>query len=82
MLSGRLKRRMRRYRLSEEANRIEWEDRRKVKLLREEVEQLRSKLEAKCVEMQSLRDKEDLNNEVRESIGDTMTTNMELSARV
>lgn len=82
MLDGRLKRRLRRHRLSEEANRIEWEDRREVKLLRAEVKQLRSELEATCVEMQSLRDKEDLNSKVRESSGDTITTNMELSARV
>lgn len=73
MLDHRLKRRMRRHRLSEEANRIEWEGRREVKTLRAEVEWLRSELEAKCVETQSLREKEDLSNEVGESLGDTPT---------
>jgi hypothetical protein len=38
MLDGRVKRRLRRHRLSEEANNIEWETRREVKLLRTEVE--------------------------------------------
>ena len=80
MLTGRLKRRLRRHRLSEEANRIEWEDRREVRLLRAKVERLGSELEAKCVEMQSLRDKGDLVNKVRESPGDTITTNITLSA--
>jgi hypothetical protein len=62
MLDGRLKRRLRRHKLSEEANNIEWENRREVKLLRAEAERLRSELETKCVEMQSFRDKEDLAN--------------------
>jgi uncharacterized small protein (DUF1192 family) len=54
----------------------------KSRSLQAEVERLRSELEAECVEMQSPRDKEDLNNKVRESSGDTTTTNLELSARV
>jgi len=40
MLDGRLKRRLRRHRLSEEASHIKWEERREVKLLRTEVERL------------------------------------------
>jgi hypothetical protein len=37
VIDGRLKRRLRRRRLSEEANHIKWEDRREVKHLRAEV---------------------------------------------
>jgi hypothetical protein len=80
MLDSRLKRRLRRRGLSEEANNIEWENKREVKFLRAEVERLRSELEAKCVEMQSIRGAEDLGNQ--EESGHSNTTNMELSARV
>jgi len=48
--------------------RIDWEDRREAKPLCAEVEWHRSELEAKCVEMQSLREKENLKNEFRESL--------------
>jgi hypothetical protein len=51
-----------------------------VKFLRAEVERLRTALEAKCIEMQSIRDKEDLASQGKS--GDSITTNMELSARV
>jgi uncharacterized small protein (DUF1192 family) len=51
-----------------------------VKFLRAEVERLRTELKAKCVEMQSIRDKEDLADQGKS--GDSVTTNMELSARV
>lgn len=80
ILDSRLKRRLRRRGLSEEANNIEREDRREVKFLRAEVERLRTELEAKCVEMQSVRNKEDLAGQ--EKSGGSVTTNMELSARV
>jgi uncharacterized small protein (DUF1192 family) len=80
VLNSRLKRRLRRRRLSEEANNIEWEKKREVKFLRAEVEQLKGELEAKCIEMQSIRDTEDRGNQ--EEPGHLVTTNMELSARV
>lgn len=80
MLDGRLKRRLRRHWLSEEANNIEWENRREVKVLRAEVERLRTELEAKCAGMQSIRDKEELANQ--EKLGDLIIANVELSARV
>jgi hypothetical protein len=79
-LNGRLKRRLRRHRLSEEANNIEWEKKHEVKFLRAEVERLKSELEAKCIEMQSIRDAEDRGNQ--EESGHLITTNIELSARV
>jgi hypothetical protein len=79
-LDSRTKRRLRRHRLSEEANNIEWENKREVKFLRAEVERLKSELEAKCIEMQSIRDAEDRGNQ--EGSGHLITTNMELSARV
>jgi uncharacterized small protein (DUF1192 family) len=77
MLDGRVKRRLRRRRLSEEANNIEWETRREVKLLRTEIERLKSELEARCVEIQSIRDMEDLRDQ--EESGDSIA---ELTARV
>jgi uncharacterized small protein (DUF1192 family) len=77
VLSGRVKRRLRRRGLSEEANNIEWEDRREEKLLRTENERLKSELEAKCAEMQSIRDMEDLGHQDESS--DLIT---ELAARV
>jgi polyhydroxyalkanoate synthesis regulator phasin len=80
MLEPRAKRRLRRNRLSEEANNIEWEHRQEVKLLRAEVERLRRELEAKCVEIQSIRDMEDLAGQ-EESAG-SITTKKELAARV
>ncbi|KAF8862470.1 hypothetical protein BDZ45DRAFT_798975 [Acephala macrosclerotiorum] len=80
VLPSRVKRRLRRRRLSEETNKIEWEDRLAVKRLRTEVERLRSELEAKCAEMQSIRDMEDLAGQ--EGSGDSIATNMELTTRV
>jgi len=77
VLSGRVKRRLRRRGLSEEANKIEWEDKREVKLLRTENERLKSELEAKCAEIQSIRDMEDLGNQ--DESRDLIT---ELGARV
>jgi polyhydroxyalkanoate synthesis regulator phasin len=77
MLDGRVKRRLRRHRLSEEANNIEWETRREVKLLRTEVERLKSQLEARCAEIQSIRDMEDLGGQ--EGSGNPI---VELTARV
>jgi uncharacterized small protein (DUF1192 family) len=79
-LGSRTKRRLRRHRLSEEANNIEWENKREVKFLRAEVERLKSELEAKCIEMQRIRDAEDRGNQ--EESGHLITTNMELSTRV
>jgi len=63
--------------LSEEANNIEWETRREVKLLRTEVERLKSELEARCAEIQSIRDMEDLGDQ--EESGDSIA---ELTAKV
>jgi polyhydroxyalkanoate synthesis regulator phasin len=80
VLAPRVKRRLRRNRLSEEANTIEWEDKRKVQLLRTEVERLKDELEVKCAELQSIRDMEDL--AAQEKLGDSIATNVELTARV
>jgi hypothetical protein len=80
MLDGWLKRRLRRHKLSEEANNIEWENRREVKFLHAEVERLKTELETKYVEMQSIKDTEDLVNQGKS--GDSTTISMELSARV
>ena len=51
-----------------------------MKLLRAEVERLRSELEAKFVELQIIGDAEDLDN--RGELGHLIATNMELRARV
>jgi hypothetical protein len=56
------------------------ENRWEVKLLRAEVERLRSELEAKFVELQIIGDAEDLDN--RGELGHLIATNMELRARV
>jgi uncharacterized small protein (DUF1192 family) len=80
VLAGRVKRRLRRHRLSEEANNIEWEDKRKMQLLRTEVERLKDELETKCAELQSIRDIEDLASQGK--LGDSIATNVELMARV
>jgi SepF-like predicted cell division protein (DUF552 family) len=77
VLSGRVKRRLRRRGLSKEAINIEWGNRREVRLLRTEVERLKSELEAKCAEIQSIRDIEDLGDQ--DESGDVI---VELTARV
>jgi len=77
VLSGRVKRRLRRRGLSEEANNIDLGTRREVRLLRTEVERLKSELEAKCAEIQSIRDMEDLGDQ--DESGDAIA---ELTARV
>ncbi|KAG9237211.1 hypothetical protein BJ875DRAFT_172998 [Amylocarpus encephaloides] len=77
VISGRVKRRLKRRGLSEEANNIEWGNRREVKLLRAEVERLKSELEAKYAEIQGIRDMEDQGDQ--DESGDSIT---ELTARV
>jgi uncharacterized small protein (DUF1192 family) len=77
MLDSRLKRRLRRRGLSEEANNIESGNRREVRRLRTEVERLKSELEAKCAEIQSIRDMEELGDQ--DESGDAIA---ELTARV
>jgi transcription elongation GreA/GreB family factor len=80
VLGARVPRRLRRKGLSEEANNIEWEGRREVKLLRAETERLRRELEAKCIEVQSIRELQDLNRQ--KELEALMKINMELAARV
>jgi uncharacterized small protein (DUF1192 family) len=84
VLSGRVTRRLRRRGLSEEANNIEWGNRREVKLLRTEVERLKSELEAKCAEIQSIGNIEDLGDqdESRDSIAELTARVQELEQQV
>jgi hypothetical protein len=80
VLGARVPKRLRRKRLSEEANNIKWEGRRKVKLLEAEIERLEREFEAKCIEVQSIRDLQDLDHQ--KELEALIKINMELIARV
>lgn len=60
VLDGRVKRRLRRNRLSEEVNTIQWEKRMEAKRRRSEVLRLKEQLKGKDLQMQEMRDEHDL----------------------
>jgi hypothetical protein len=81
-LDDRVKRRLRRNRLSEEMNEIERDKRIEARQNRSEVERLRSELAAKDIEIQSLRGELDLANQIEGASSGSITTNTTLSAKV
>jgi hypothetical protein len=82
VLDGRVRRRLRRNRLSEEVNIIEWDKRHEAKGRKQEVERLRAELEAKDLEMQSMRDEQDIASQLEGETGITLTTNFSTSTKV
>jgi hypothetical protein len=82
VLDGRVKRRLRRNRLSEEVNVIEWEKRSAAREKKSEIERLRNDLAARDLEVQSLRDEHDIASQIEGETGGSVTTTTTLSARV
>lgn len=82
VLDGRVKRRIRRNRLSEELITIEGDKRHEAKARRLEVERLREQLAAKDLEVQSLRDDQDIASQIEEGSGASVNTNTTLSTKV
>ncbi|KAE9369941.1 hypothetical protein N431DRAFT_428001 [Stipitochalara longipes BDJ] len=82
VLDGRVKRRLKRNGLSEEINTIEWDKRKEARERRSEVERLRNELAAKDLEVQSMRDEQDLASQIEGEFGGSITTNTTLSAKV
>ncbi|KAM3081238.1 hypothetical protein ACMFMG_005195 [Clarireedia jacksonii] len=72
VLDGRVKRRMKRNRLSEEVNKIEWQKRHEAKARRSEVHRLRKELEQKDVEIQHIRDEQELASQFGFECGTTL----------
>jgi chromosome segregation ATPase len=68
--------------LSEEANAIEGDRRREAKARRSEVERLRAELAAKDLEVQSLRDEQDVVSQIEEESGASCNANANLSTKV
>lgn len=73
---------MRRNRLSEEFNIIEFDKRHEAKGRKLEVERLREELEAKDLEMQSMRDEQEIASQLEGEGGMALTTNSTLSTMV
>jgi chromosome segregation ATPase len=82
VLDGRVKRRLRRNGLSEEINIIEWDKRNAAKERKSEVERLRNEVATRDLEIQSLRDEQDIASQIEGESGGSVTTNTRLSARV
>ncbi|KAN0102265.1 hypothetical protein V8E51_012775 [Hyaloscypha variabilis] len=82
VLDGRVKRRLKRNRLSEEINTIEWDKRKEARERRSEVERLRNELAAKDLEVQSMRDEQDIASQIEGESGVSIITNTTLSAKV
>jgi hypothetical protein len=82
VLDGRVKRRLKRNRLSEEVNAIELDKRHEAKARKSEVEKLRAELAAKDLEVRSMRDEQDIASQIEEESGASVTTNTTLSSKV
>ncbi|KAG9240071.1 hypothetical protein BJ878DRAFT_431088 [Calycina marina] len=82
ILDGRVKRRLRRHRLSEETNIIDEHRRDEANLKRTEVERLKEVLHEKDIEVQSMRDEQDLASQLGEESGRSLATNAALAAKV
>jgi hypothetical protein len=82
VLDGRVKRRLRRHRLSEEVNVIEWEKRNDARERKSEVAKLREELAAKDLEVQSMRDEHDIASQLEGECGGSIATNETLSTKV
>jgi len=82
VLEGRVKRRLRRNRLSEEINSIEWDKRREAKGRKAEIERLKEELAAKDLEVQSLRDEQEIASQIEGESGLSVTTNTTQSTKI
>ncbi|TVY34548.1 hypothetical protein LOCC1_G008048 [Lachnellula occidentalis] len=82
VLDGRVKRRLRRNRLSEEINSIEWDKRNEAKGRRGEVERLRQELAARDLEVQSIRDEQEIASQIEGESGLSATSNTTQSTKI
>jgi len=76
------RRRLRRNRLSEEVNNIEWDKRQEAKARKTEVEKLRKQLEQKDLEMQTMRDEQDLASQIEGESGISVNADITLGIKV
>jgi hypothetical protein len=82
VLEGRVKRRLRRNRLSEEINIIEWDRKHEAKERKTEIERLRQELAAKDLEVQSMRDEQEIASQIEGESGLSDTTNTTQSTKI
>jgi hypothetical protein len=82
VLDGRVKRRLRRNRLSEEMNKIGWDKRNEAREKWAEIAKLRDQLAAKDLEIQRIRDAQDLAIQIEEDSGGSIVTSTNLSAKL
>ncbi|KAH7370135.1 hypothetical protein BKA65DRAFT_444933 [Rhexocercosporidium sp. MPI-PUGE-AT-0058] len=82
VLEGRVKRRIKRNGLSEEINIIEFDKRVEARGRKSEVEKLKSELALKDLEVQSMRDEQDIASQIEGESGGSITTNTTLSSKV
>jgi hypothetical protein len=82
ILDDRVKRRLRRHKLSEEVNNIDLDKRCEAKARKTEVERLREELTAKDIEMQNMKEKLDLIGQTDEGSGMPITTNTAFKTKV
>jgi hypothetical protein len=82
VLEGRVKRRLRRNRLSEEINIIEWDKRREARGRKAEIKRLREELAAKDLEVQSIRDEQEIASQIEGESGLSVTTNTTQSTKI
>jgi hypothetical protein len=82
VLDGRVKRRLRRNRLSEEMNQIGWDKRNEAREKWDEIAKLRDQLAAKDLEIQSMRDAQDLAIQTEEESGGSIVKNTNLSVKL
>ncbi|TVY82916.1 hypothetical protein LSUE1_G001892 [Lachnellula suecica] len=82
VLEGRVKRRLRRNRLSEEINIIEWDKKKEAKERRSEIERLRQELASKDHEVQSMREEQEITSQIEGESGLSVTTNTTQSTKI
>ncbi|KAH6682472.1 hypothetical protein B0J14DRAFT_573668 [Halenospora varia] len=82
VLDGRIKRRLRRNRLSEEINIIEWDKKHEAKQRKDELERLRQELAAKDLEVQSMRDEHDIASQIEGESGLSVHTSSTQSTKI
>ncbi|TVY21492.1 hypothetical protein LARI1_G002280, partial [Lachnellula arida] len=82
VLEGRVKRRLRRNRLSEEINTIEGDKKKEAKKRRTEVERLREELAARDLEVQSIRDEQEIASQIEGESGLSVTSNTTQSTKI
>ncbi|KAG4438266.1 hypothetical protein IFR05_006248 [Cadophora sp. M221] len=82
VLDGRIKRRIKRNGLSEEINIIEFDKRAEARGRKSEVERLKNELALKDLEVQGMRDEQDIASQIEGESGGSITTNTTLSTKV